>query len=94
MDKMELISILTYWHRLWFCSKFLCSIFHEGKFWKLTYKKLKTLVKSMKVWSCFSERWDYNYFKLVGLIVSNIERINTIQWKEQNQHSSVFKVLR
>ena len=46
--------------------------------WKLTYKKLKTnQVKLMEVWSCFSKRREWDYFKLVGLIVNNMERINT-----------------
>ena len=30
--------------------------------WKLTYKKLKTLVKSMEVWSYFSEKMRIRLF--------------------------------
>ena len=44
----------------------------------------------MEVWPCFSEIWEYDFLKLVGLN----NRKNQYQKKEHDQNSSVFKALR
>ena len=40
----------------------------------------------------FFGQWENKFFKLVGLIVNDMERINIKM--EHYQHSSLFKVLR
>ena len=95
---MELI--LAHWRRLWHCCKFMCSIFNKAiqlfdfikpnVIRKLAYKvKYICQINGASI-MFFRKIKNKIFFKLVGLIVNNMERIDTR--KRNAINSSVFKV--
>ena len=77
--------ITTHWSRLELCYKFLCSIFSKGTkpfdfikctvIWKLTYNiKCSSQINGCLILFFGNSRISFQNF---GLIVDNVERINT-----------------
>ena len=95
-------SIPTYGRKPQLCYKFLCSLFNKDTYpfdfikpnviWKLNCKvKYKCQVNGGLI--MFFENSRIRFFKLVGSIMNNMERISTKK-RTQSTFSSIFNVLR
>ena len=77
--------ILTHWHRLWLCYKFLCIMFSKGThtfdfikpkiIWTLTCK-VEKYISQINGGLMFFEDSRIRFLKLVSLIVNNMQKIN------------------